>query len=324
MKRITFSILQCLLFYFMAIGSSYALQKNNEHKYNQADMISAILDRLSFLNNNLDLIRQAIGKPKIKKPAYHVRNAHLNEVYFQTQILSQKANLLAYNVTGIYIHQPNNLDIDITLDDIMTNIENSNNRIGLVKENLSISNIQNNQAFKKGNLDDIFNMLIVSNVKLDNISYQKTSPVDVFKQIKMSIEYIDDVLSFYNLSTKIKQPQKQVNKRPIDVFYLLIKCLNDIQNLAKKLNIKTLSVETNIAKTNTHITPNDVLSIAKIILAEVKYLDSQLISNPLNRHILLQNIKYKTPSNVYYEAEVLSSKIKLLDLALVKIKLHND
>ncbi|MCF6775344.1 hypothetical protein L3V83_02035 [Thiotrichales bacterium 19X7-9] len=309
---------QSLILLLIIVNQSNA----NTHEiknHTQAITPSNVLAQVNMINAKLELIRQAIGKPAILPPSYQVKNASPREVYFEAQALFDKSNRLAYEVTGIYIHTPIiKYQKNLQPKDVLKIVNQAFSCIKLVSQALAIdSSSISKPTIKPATPTDVFNRMIFVNAVLDHLLYQKTSPADVYEQVTLSIEYVNELLKHFNVTTKVTKPQFISNKTPKDVFLGLINCLKIIKQLALSAHIQMISINDQLI-TQSNITPNDVFNISKIILAEIKYLDNKIIGDMPKRKIFSHHPGYKTPSKVYQQVSYLRLKLELLEKTLVQ------
>ncbi|MCF6765798.1 hypothetical protein L3V82_08430 [Thiotrichales bacterium 19S3-7] len=301
---------------FLLIIATNQLNANTEknNKIVQVITPSNVLAQVNTINAELELIRQAMGKPMIDNPPYQVKNASPREVYFEAQALFDKANRLTYEITGVYVHTPMiSYQKNLKPKDVLNVVNQALSCINLISQALSIdTSAIEKQTNESATPTDVFNRIIFVNAMLDHLLYQKTSPADVYEQVTLSLEYVNELLSHFDTTTKVTKPEFIANKTPKDVFFELVNCLKIIKELAISANIQMLSVNDQLVA-QSNITPNDVYNISKVILAEIKYLDNHIIGDMPKRKIFSHYPSYKTPSQVYQQAAYLRLKLKLLE-----------
>ncbi|AXA33983.1 hypothetical protein [Francisella adeliensis] len=129
---------------------------------------SLILPKINYINNQLNYITIAIGKNEPRGSKFGLKNTSKRELYYALLALYDKVNRFNFEVTGVYIAPPKNInevkykDINLLLGRIIEMIDQS-------KENLKI----NNQPFDVGHsvsrfdIDKSFNKVIYANIQIE-------------------------------------------------------------------------------------------------------------------------------------------------------------
>lgn len=269
-----------------------------------------VLARAKLFSKELNLIRQALGKPSEKQNFISVSNASPREVYFEAEALFQKTNQLAYEITGGSESAPRNRSNDIVPADVYSVVDASLKRILLVKKELGITKkiIETKEA-SNTTPSDVFNSILNSNQELSGLLYQKISPTDVYSQITQAISYSAHLINQANASPLIPNPsQFSANKKPSDVYKRLIKCIQTLQVIAEKSNIRMLHIKVNDFS-QYQATASNAYDISKIIVAETKYLNMLL---PKPEEVDLFYPGYKTPSQTFQRSSILLKQLNIL------------
>lgn len=230
-------------------------------------------------------------------------------MYYTLLALYYKVNRFNFEVTGIYILPPKNID-EVKDEDISSLLDKIIGMIGQSSDNLKISKepFEVSHSISRFDIDKSFNNVIYANIQIENILYQKTSPREVYKDVSQANKNILSILP----QSKIKKPveEKIAYKSPSDVYEILLKCYAQLSIYAniKHYNIATMDISgKNILSKN--IQPSDVLNLAKLIFSENIYLKpSRDQSNSVTLHE-----SYKTPTDVYKQALLLLSNLRELN-----------
>ncbi|MDC0535292.1 hypothetical protein OAO18_05695 [Francisellaceae bacterium] len=268
--------------------------------------ISAQLNTLSY---DLEEIRNAIGKKPARKNMLQAKNASSREIYFEAENLYKKLDRLSYEITGIYRNTPELderkitiCDVDELLNQSFSLIEPIKNRLNIVKES--------KQASRKNTVTkaEIFNQVLEINSQINNLSYQKTMPSDVFNQVTIAIRYLENVLVFLNISNDLAIKNiSATDKTPENVYNEMLQTLQDIQSVYTDSGLTILDFQVQDDMSN--IMPDDVLNLAKITVAEVRYL-ATFLPNPIKPKSY--DFGYKTPSEVYQQVILLKLQLDAL------------
>lgn len=263
------------------------------------------------MDKQIKLIRKAIGKPKNQKNIITISDASPREVYFIAQALFQRANRLAYEVTGSYEIEPSMEGSILVPAHIWQLIDQSLKRILLVKKKLNItSTFTEKLANPSTTPTDVLNSMLKTNQKINNMLYKQFLPSDVFEQITLAITYTQALLERIDSEILIpSSPPFEKNKTPTDVYKILIECIQTLQRISEASGQKMLKIYINENALH-QVEPSDVFSLARIIVAEVQYFNTLLSQD----QSLFQTYYpgYKTPSDVYQRAGILLKQLQVL------------
>lgn len=288
-------------------------QAQSHHAIDLAD----ILARANLMEENLNLIRQAMGKPPSSKVALSVKNASLRDNLFDGRVLYEKANQLAYEVTESYEALPKTNEKEVTPEVVWNLLNDSLKRILLVKKFLGIKkSVVEKVPSSPVTPTEVMNKLLQVNHNINGILIKKTSPSDVFQQITLSVNYMADMLKPYPGVNRLPaQPVFEANKRPIDVMVRLTHCFAELKEIAQDLHRNMLVVV--IDKNRVYqVTPSNVYDIATILLSETKFISR--IEQDKSAQIVPYYPGFKTPSLVYQRAGILLAQLQSLKAQLAK------
>jgi hypothetical protein len=275
-----------------------------------------VLSRVKLVIAELNLIREALGKPKEQQTIISVVDASPREVYFEAQSLFEKANKLAFEVTHTYEQLPAIHADSLAPAHVWQLVNMALKRIIMIKNDLGIVEIINEVGeSSKTTPTDVFNALLQANEELNSLLYSRVSPSDVYEQITLSVNYTANILNNLNISPRIPEQKAYIYKQtPKDVYMRLIKCVNLLESIAEKSGLKMLKVKVDDLKLN-QATSSSVFDLSKIIVSEVSYINTLL---PKNERMIPFYPGYKTPSDVYQRASILVQQLELLDKAVTK------
>ena len=298
------------LFLFILPFIGYASNVQTSTCNNSANVSNLINQKLILLSNKLNLIAKSIGKSVKTQPVIKVQNASFREVAFEIDNMQLKINQLVYETTGAYSKLSNYDKNTLSPCDVESQVNDSIELLKPVETKLQIKTTS--QILKTQNninASNIFNKVLEINNFLNVLLYQKTMPGDVYSQITLIIAYVDEILKHYQLNSQYKENKSIFkNKTPFDVYQKLLMSFEILQNIFHHSNLNILSIS--VHKKLTNIQPNDVLSLAKIILAETEYLSSLL---PYSFNFKNYYYGYKTPSDVYTKVIELNQKLTILN-----------
>jgi hypothetical protein len=268
-----------------------------------------VLAKVTLIGKELNLIRQAMGKPKVTQTYIVAKTVSSQEVYSQARALFQMANRLTHETTGSIEAVPQVYASKIQPAEVLQLVNAALKRILLVKKMLHITATVSEIAEPKDTTSsDVFNALLQENYELNSLLYRHFAPGDVFERVTLAINYTEQLLKPFNVSTRIPKPSKfMLNKTPSDVYQRLTDCLTILRSIAKDSGVAMLDLQVN---QNKKLVPSDVYNLSNIIVAEVKYLNEFLPKK--SEAIESYYPGYKTPSDVYQRAGILLKQLRFL------------
>jgi hypothetical protein len=282
---------------------------------------SDVLARVVMLREELNLIRKAMGKPREAKSLVAVTGASPREAYFQAEVLFQKANRLAYEVTGSLAVSPKLQGGERLLPaQVWQLVDASLKRVLLVKKVLQIhQKVKEVREPKNKTSTDVFNAILQVNHELNELLFRRLTPSDVFEQVTLAVGYTEQLLKFFQVSNRIPDaPAFVPNKTPADVYQRLVACIRLLRAIAKESNVKMLNIQESKDRLHQAI-PGNAYSLSKIILAEVRYFNTLLPQKMAA--IQSYYAGYKVPADVYQRAGILFSQLTQLQN---KVKKNNQ
>ncbi len=268
------------------------------------------------LSKQLEEIRVAMGKPKRQGQPVIINGASPREVYFIAQSLYEKTNRLAQEITGSYKDIPSTGSEKLTPSHVLQMLQAAEDRIAVINKRLNINNtIQLDKSLVNKTPTDVINMLLSINGQLNQLLYQRFSPSNVYEQVTLAVNYTAHLLAYVNSPTRIpKSPAFIANATPKTVYKRLIECSKILNKIANNSKLKMLTLKLQDDKMK-HVIPGDVYQLSKVIVSEVRYLNT-LTVKPVEMRIYYPG--YKTPSEVLQRVNLLYAQLVLLDEAVAK------
>tara|TARA_B100000508_G_scaffold132661_1_gene121803 strand:- start:349 stop:1359 length:1011 start_codon:yes stop_codon:yes gene_type:complete len=278
----------------------------------QAVLPADVLARVKLLQSELNLIREAMGKPIDHEMFLKVGDASPREVYYQAQALYQKANNLAYEVAGNFSPMPKTDTTELRPIHVWRLVNESLKRVLLVKQTLGIQQTVKEKLQPKNTTPtEVYNAILQTNQTLNHLLYKRTAPSDVYEQITLAINYTEQLLRSFDVDNSIPSTPTYIpNKSPADVHQRLTQCVELLGSIAKLSGVQMLNVQINQNAVH-HIAPNDVYDLSKIIVAEVSYFHAHLPKKSQAPEVYYPG--YKLPSDVYQRAGILLKQLQLLE-----------
>ena len=290
---------------------------SGRHVVNDDLLPSDVLARVKLCREEIDLIRLEMGQSAQPFEAFAVNNAAPREVFFQALSLFRKANRLSYELTGMKANEPKVPERHIYPADVWKVVDSALKRILLSKKALAIRKtaVEKHQESSK-QPSDVYRSIVQANRQINSLLEKRFSPSDVFQRVTLAINYTSNLLDRYPELELVTLEQKFVRrKRPVDVYHLLVECFELINAIAKKADLKMLSLPSDETKATTK-TPSDVYDMASLLISELDYLHKQLPNSPDIRKSYYPGSKL--PSHVFQRASLLKDLLMKLKKSVDK------
>lgn len=275
-----------------------------------------VLARVKLVQDELELIRYELGKPKNIQPELNVTDAAPREVYYQALTMFQKANRLAFEHTGITNKSPITPPVDsIRPAHVWHNANQVLKRVLLVKESIGVTKESQEKIQDEATTPtDVFRLCIQVNRQLNLLLEQRFSPSDVFQQVTLATNYSARLIAkFPNVTRRPEAAQFEHGKTPADVYRRLQSIYQNVRKLALFSQLKMLNFQLDKHAIN-KITPSDVYDVASLLVSELSYIHSKLDGSQPPEKVYYPGKKF--PAHVYQRAGILNSQI---DSLLVKV-----
>ncbi len=275
-----------------------------EHEITPADTFLLA----TFVLEEIELIRDELGKPKNTQPVIDVAGAAPREAYFQAVTLFRKTDKLCFEIT-----RDRHLDIEIQTGEIEAKhvwhmINRVIKKLNLVKTRLGIKETSRMHDRDSGKgPSDVFRVIVHANRQLNLLLDKRFLPSDVFQQVTLAINYSSRLLAQFPESNRIPDaPTYQRRKHPKDVYFLLVNCYGHLHEIARQSHVESLTLTFNEIDMKS-ITPSDVYDIASVIVSELAFLHEQIanIEPPAKTYYAGRKI----PSDVYQRAGMLEAQL---------------
>ena len=268
------------------------------------------------LADELELVRERMGKPYDDSPRLPVSEVSQIELYFQAQLMLRKANRLAQELAGA-APRPEGLvpSGEITAAEVYGVLEDSLEQIRHAAEAIGITE-QVEIAPRGAPIapTGVFLVVIDVNRQLNLMLRSPISDADVYDEISTAVIYAASLLSMHPGAVAVPEaPPFDGYKRPADVYRRLTECIDAMIRVAPKANLHVLGLSSrrNIPD---DISPGHVVDIARLLTADLAAL-ATLLDAPLVRPDL-PTPKHIFSTEVYAQAGVLLRQLEELEARL--------
>jgi hypothetical protein len=268
------------------------------------------------LADELELVRERMGRPYDESPRLPVSDVSQFELYFQAQSLLRKANQLAQELAGAAPRAPGPVPSeDIQAADVYGLLADALEQVRHVAEAIGIAE---SIAFEPRSTPiaptGVFLVVIDVNRQLNLMLGVPISDADVFDEISSAVTYAASLLSTYPDAERVPEaPPFNGYKRPSDVYRLLTECMDAIIRVAPKIGVRVLglSARRNIPDDSQ---PGHVFDIARLVTADLAAFANALDAPRVRPE--LPAPKHIFPTEVYAQAGILLRQIEELERRL--------
>ena len=268
------------------------------------------------LADEVELIREVMGRRYDDSPRLPVSQASEFEVFFQAQTLFRKANQLAYEIAGAPRQAAAPApDRDITPADVHALVMAALEQIRLVKAELGIDEVVPLQTRDAG-ISPTGNFLIIIDInrQLNLLVSTTIRSADVFEEVSFAVLYTAGILAKV---TGVNEPVVEAfdgHRRPFQNYFRLLECIDRVNRIATKAGVSVIGISTR-RNLPDDIEPGHVYDIANILVADLAYLAKVLEAEQVSVN-LGPTPKHVFPSHVYARAGVLLQQLERLEAAL--------
>lgn len=268
------------------------------------------------LADELELVRERMGKPFDDSPRVPVTGVTQVELYFQAQTLLRKTNQLAQELAGAAPRAPGPVpsgeitaaDIYGLLDDALDQIRHVADAIGITEQ----AEFENRLATIAPT--GVFLVVIDINRQLNLMLRVPINDADVFDEISSAITYAASLLAMKTGTVRIPNaPPFEGYKRPADVYRRLTECIDAVIRVAPKAGVQVLGLASR-RNISDDTEPGQVLDIARLVTADLAAFANTL-GAPLVRPEL-PTPKHIFATEVYAHAGILLQQLEELEQRL--------
>ena len=263
--------------------------------------------------DELELVRERMGRPFDDSPRLPVSAVSELELYFQTQSLLRKANQLAQELAGAAPRSPGPVpsgeispsDVYALLDDALAQIRLAAEAIGITERATFEQRVTSIAA------TGVFLVVIDINRQLNQMLRVPIGDAEVFEEVSSAITYAAALLATYPGTTTVPEPPAfDGYKRPADVYQRLTECMDAVIRVAPKIGVPVmgLSARRNVPDDTE---PGHAYDIARFLVADLAALaDARDVPNV---RVSLPAPKHIFPTEVYAHAGILLRQLEQLE-----------
>lgn len=263
--------------------------------------------RALLVQDELELIRLEMGKPKDTRRALQVAEAEPREVFFQALTLFHKTNRLSFNLTREHAELPEKPVGTLRSAHVMAVVSTVLTQLERVKAHLgTIEPSREQPRDPMVTTSDVFSALVQANRQANLLLDRQIAPSDGFQQVTLAVGYTAQLRTHFPGTRMPEPPPFERRKRPTDVYDRLIACFDRVRTIMSLSGFSALTMDRHPQT----VTPNDVYDLAALVVSELSFLHAQLDGVPPPP--MPYNSGRKLPADVYQRARLLETL--LIDL----------
>jgi hypothetical protein len=263
-----------------------------------------VFARAKLIQDEIELLRLEMGKPKPSLLDITISKAKPREVYFQALTLYQKTDRLCFDHTGNTGPIPPKLKQDnISPRDVFEVLTRARTRVRCILNKWNITESANEPSPNPSHTpSNVYKKILEINRQLNNLLDIPYSPSTVYRRFQETNEIIKFLILLENPNSKLPKPISfERKKRPEDVFFQTEKCLKILQRMSFVMGIKFLDYK--VKRSNAIISPGDVYDLISLVLAGIQHIGKRIDHEYFEASPKLVSFPdRKFPSHVYQKA----------------------
>ena len=266
----------------------------------------------SLVADEIETVREVMGRPFDDSPRLPASNVSQFEVYFQAQTLFRKANQLAQEYAGTErIAAPALPEGELQPADTHAVVTGALEQIGLVKDAMGIEAEGVIQTRTSASATGVFMTILDANRQLNLLIGVPILPRDVFERVTLAVLYSAAILSHGGAENLVPDAAPfDGYKRPADVYRLLLQSADAVSRLAERHDVSVLSLSSrrNIPD---DIEPGHVYDVANILVGGLAALEGALGAEDVFPELELPELIF--PTQVYARATILLQQLEQIE-----------
>ena len=266
----------------------------------------------SQVADEIEIIREVMGRPFDDSPRLPATGVSQFEVYFQAQTLFRKANQLAQEYAGAArVPAPPVPEGELQPADTHAVVAAALEQVLAVKEALGIDLEIPAQSRGSASATGVFMTILDTNRQLNLLLDVPILPRDVYEQVTLAVLYSAAILSRHGVEDYVPDAAPfDGYKRPADVYRLLLSSADILSRLADRSGVSVLQLSSrrNIPD---DIEPGHVYDVARILVAGLAVLSDAVGAEDVFPE--LEQPEQIFPTQVYARATVLLKQLEQAD-----------
>ena len=266
----------------------------------------------SLVADEIELVREVMGRPFDDSPRLPASDVSQFEVYFQAQTLFRKANQLAREYAGaVRVAAPALPEGELRPADTRAVVNGALEQIRLAKNAMGIEAEGEIQTRTSASATGVFMTILDANRQLNLLIGVPILPRDVFERVTLAVLYSAAILSNGGAENPVPDGAPfDGYRRPADVYRLLLQSVDVVSRLAERHDVSVLSLSSrrNIPD---DIEPGHVYDVANILVGGLAALEDALGAEDVFPELEQPELIF--PTQVYARATVLLQQLEQIE-----------
>jgi hypothetical protein len=263
------------------------------------------------LADEVELIRETMGRPFDDSARLPVSGVTLDELYFQTETLLMKTGRLATELAGADpVALPPIPGAGVTTGQILALVDRSLQSIDLVRGELGIvEQVRREERDTPIAPTGVFSVVLDTNRQLNLLLDATVTSADVYERLAVAATYAAGLLEARGPGAR-PGAEHLGPKLPADVYRTLLECIELVTEVGNEAGVEmlTLSSRRNVPD---DITPGHVYDVAQFLLADLALLARSVGAAP-GAVDLGQVPRHVFPSHTFQLADLLQRQLEAL------------
>jgi hypothetical protein len=261
----------------------------------------------SEVAEEVELIREVMGRSFDDSPRLPASNVSQLEAYFQAQTLFRKANQLAQEIAGVPRLAATPLpEAAPQPADTHAVILQAREQVRLVSDALGIDTEVAVVPIGSASVTGVFMTIIDLNRQLNLLLDTPIAPSDVFEQVSLAVLYCAGILSTYGVNDIPPPEPFDGYRRPGDVYALLLQAIDQVSDISRDAGVDVLRLSTS-RNIPDDIEPGHVYDIARILVSMLAMLADAVDADEV--FPTLEEPLRIFPTQVYERATILERQL---------------
>ena len=276
-----------------------------------------VYQALGQLSQDVELVRDVMGRPKLAAPPWIVDHAEPRHVFYQMQTLFRNVGRLSRELTGEESVMPPVPVGEITPQHVLQVVAAAQERMDRIRQELGLAYSAELPELDSDRLPrDVLREAVQANRQLNLMLDRPIRPEDVYGRLELAAAYVAGALTDdESVPVYGTLPPFDPGKVPSDVYGRVLECLGIAQEIGRKRGIEVLQLNLRRELRRRDIAPSDVYHLATTLLAELAYLTLTLEAKDVDLPPV-ERPKHVFPSHVFRMAGMLQDQLVRLEAKL--------
>lgn len=278
--------------------------------------INHVRQAVGQISQEVELVRQVMGRPAVTASPWIVVHAELRHVYYQMQTVLRGVNRLSRELTGEGAELPPVPLGEIEVPHLVELATATLAGLASIREELGIDYSPESGALRRSGPQDVLREAVQVDRQLELMLDRPTVPADVYDRLMLAAAYVAGALTEDPEAPVYGDlPPFEAHRMPADVYRRVLECLAIAREIDREHGIPVLQLDMRRELRREDIQPRDVYHLATTVLAELAHLTLMLEAVDVDLPPV-ERPKHIFPAHVYQIAGMLWNQMTRLEAKL--------